>query len=449
MWGFIVLRTSLAVRAAVAAGALALVPTVAQAAVQLNNTVVPNAVEWTPQLVPTTAVAKPRVDAIAADTSFSTVYAGGLFDRVSLGGAEVTRSNLVAFDRTTGAIRSNFAPTLDGVVRTVQNASDGGVYVGGDFKNVNGVPRPSLVKLTPSGAIDTTFKHPVKGIVYDLELFNGHLIVGSNSGKRLWSLHPGNGASDGYIDLTIAGEAWNTDGSIDSWGVTSVYDVAVSGSRLAAVGNFATVNGQPRSRFFMLDLQSGSSSLSTWYYDSFATPCATDAPRRIANLQGVDFDPTGQYVSVAATGQIPEETSQVWHAGDGDQLDSTVCDGFGRFSVTSSPAKAEWINYTGGDSVWRVQDTGYATYVSGHFKWVDNPDGFKSECPVGDPCSRRAGIAAVSSAYPGRALDWSPAAPTTLGGKALEVTSQGLWLGSDSAKFGAETHRGLAFAPAR
>ncbi len=449
------MRSSFAVRAAVAAAlALApavltgLVPGLAQAAVPHTNTVVPNAVEWTPQLVSTTTVPKPRVDAIAANPSYSTAYAGGRFDRVSRGTATVTRSNLVAFDRTTGAIRPDFAPLLDGVVRTVQNAPDGGVYVGGDFRNVNGTPRAGLVKLDPSGSIDLAFKPPFKGgIVYDLELVNGHLIVASNAGKKLMSLNPANGTSDGYVDVTLAGEACNTDGSVCSWGVTSVYDVAISGGRLAAVGNFATVNGQPRSRFFMLNLQSTGSSLSSWYYASFATPCATDAERRIANLQGVDFSPDGQYVSVAATGQIPEEKSQVWHQGDGAQSDSTVCDGFGRFSVTDD-SKAQWINYTGGDSVWRVQDTGYATYVTGHFRWVDNPDGFASQCPTGDPCANRRGIAAVSSTT-GLALDWSPAAPTTQGGKALEATSQGLWVGSDSTKFGAETHQGLAFAPVR
>ncbi len=437
-----------AVRAAAAVGALTLVPAIAQAAVQHNNTVVPNAVDWTPQLVPTTAVAKPRVDAIAANPAYPTTYAGGRFEQVSQGGATVNRSNLVAFDRTSGAIRPNFAPTLDGVVRTVENAADGGVYVGGDFKNVNGVLRPGLVKLDQAGAIDPKFKPRLKGLVYDFEFYDGHLIVAGNAGKRLTSLDPATGADDGYINLTIAGEAWNTDGSVDSWGVTTVYDVAVTAGKLAAVGNFATVNGQPRSRFFMLDLQSSGSSLSSWYYDSFATPCATDHPRRIANLQGVDFSPLGNHVSVAATGQIPEEKSQVWHQNDGPQSDSTVCDGFGRFSVTEDTDAAEWINYTGGDSVWRVQDTGPATYVTGHFKWVDNPDGFGSQCPEGDPCADRRGIAAVGSTS-GTALDWKPSTPTSKGGKALEATTQGLWVGSDSAKFGPESHRGLALAPVR
>ena len=441
------MRFSTAARAFIAASALALVPAAAQGAAQHTSTVSENAADWVPQLVATTAVAKPRVDAIAANPAQATAYAGGKFDRVSRGGSTFARSNLVAFDRTSGDIRAGFDPRLDGVVRAVENAADGGVYVGGDFRTVNGTARPGLVKLTPAGAIDSTFKPPIKGIVFDVELFNGHLIVAGNAGKRLTSLNPVTGAGTTYINLAIAGEARNTSGDVDSWGTTSVYDVAVTNGKLAAVGNFATVNGQARSRFFMLNLTSTGSSLSSWYYNSFATPCATDHPRRIANLQGVDFSPNGDYVSVAATGQIPERTTEVWHAGDGAQSDSTVCDGFGRFNANADTDAALWINYTGGDSVWRVQDTGHAVYATGHFKWVDNPDGFASECPAGDTCARRSGIAAVSAAYPGTALAWNPATPTTQGGKALEATSQGLWVGSDSTKFGAETHRGLAFAP--
>jgi len=409
---------------------------------------VPNAVDWTPQLVATTAVPKPRVDAIAANPGAATAYAGGLFDRVTQGNTTVARSNLVAFNRTSGAIDDDFAPRLDGLVRTVENAPGGGVYVGGDFRNVNGAARPALVKLLPSGAVDPDFRPKIAGIVYDLELSDGHLIVAGNSGKRLTSLDPGTGVADGYIDVSLAGEACNTDGSICSWGTTSVYNFAISGGRLAAVGNFTTVNGQPRAKFFMLNMTNTGTSLASWYYASFATPCATDSPRRLANLQGVDFSPNGQFVSVAATGQIPEEKSQVWHQNGGPQPQATVCDGFGRFSVTDD-SRAAWINYTGGDSVWRVQDTGSATYVTGHFQWVDNPDGFASKCPVGHTCSPRFGIAAVNSTTGLAVEGWEPAARTTQGGKALEATSQGLWVGSDAAKFGGEPHRGLALAPAR
>lgn len=404
-----------------------------------------NAADHTPQLVPTLAVGHPRVDAITSPADGTgTVYAGGLFNKVTSAGVPYDVSNLVAFDANTGQVVSAFGPQFNKAVRAVENAPGGGVYVGGDFTSVNGVPRPGLVKLTATGQIDTTFKPAfTRGLVYDIEFEGGRLIVAGNMSKKLMSLNPSTGANDNTINLDIAGEACNTSGSICSWGITSVYDFAVSSGRLVAVGNFATVNGTARSRFFMVDLSNG--SLMNWYYDSFATPCATNADRRVANLQGVDWSPNGQYFNVTATGQIPEETTHIWHVGDGPQPAATVCDGVGRFALAND-TKAEWINYTGGDSVWTVQDTGAAVYVQGHFKWVDNPDGFGSQCPIGDVCARRSGIAAIDPTT-GTALSWSPAVPTRMGGKALEATATGLWVGSDSTKFGAEAHYGLAFAP--
>ncbi len=64
---------------------------------------------------------------------------------------------------------------------------------------------------------------------------------------------------------------------------------------------------------------------------------------------------------MAATGQIPRP---------GDLFD-TVCDGVGRFAMDNDDAP-QWINYTGGDSVWAVSDTGSAVYTQGHFQWLDN-----------------------------------------------------------------------------
>lgn len=415
------------------------------AALPHDNPVSTNAADFTPQVVATQSVPKPYVDAITAEGA--TTYAGGRFDRVAKGTASVARSNIVAFSTTDGTIRPGFSPVLDGQVRALENAADGGVYVGGDFKNVNGTRRGGLVKLTAAGAIDTTFKPPFAGgIVHDVELVNGHLVVGGAAGRKLMSLNPTTGADDGWISQSITGRVCLATGEC-SWGTTAVYDFAVENNRLVAVGNFTEVNGQPRSKFFMLNL-GASSSLNPWYYQSFRKPCATNATRRIANLQGVDWDPTGQYFNVAATGQIPEYRSEIWHEGDGAQSDSTVCDALGRFAY-SDASKAVWINYTGGDSMWRVADTGSTVYVQGHFQWVDNPDGFASQCPAGDNCSRRSGIAAINPTTGRAYADWHPAVPTSKGGKAFEVTPDGLWVGSNSPRFGGENHYGIAFAPTR
>ena len=141
----------------------------------------------------------------------------------------------------------------------------------------------------------------------------------------------------------------------------------------------------------------------------------------------------GAHFSVAATGQIPRS---------GDRFE-TVCDAIGRFAM-SDDSEPEWINYTGGDSVWAVSDTGAAVYAQGHFQWLDNPFGFASQ--DGGGAARRLGIGAINPTT-GLALPWDPAKPAPDRRPALVATSAGLWVGSDSLRFGGEPRRGIAFAP--
>ena len=206
-----------------------------------------------------------------------------------------------------------------------------------------------------------------------------------------------------------------------------------AGTKLVATGNFMRVAGVARSRFFMADLTGGQATLDPWYYPRFASACSSTHPRRIAYLQGIDFSPDGTHFSVAATGQIPRP---------GDRFE-TVCDGVGRFAM-SDDSEPQWINYTGGDSVWAVSETGAAVYTQGHFQWLDNPFGFASQ--DGGGAARRLGIGAINPTT-GRALPWNPAKPASIGGRALVATNAGLWVGSDSLRFGGEPRRGIAFAP--
>jgi hypothetical protein len=110
----------------------------------------------------------------------------------------------------------------------------------------------------------------------------------------------------------------------------------------------------------------------------------------------------------------------------------------------SDDSEPDWINYTGGDSVWAVSDTGSAVYTQGHFQWLDNRCGFASR-----PCGaavNRLGIGAIDP-ITGRALPWAPEKRAQIGGRSLVATSAGLWVGSDSIGFNGEPRRGIAFAP--
>jgi hypothetical protein len=469
------MRSSVLVRVATVVGALTLVPAAAYASIGQGAVVSSNASDSTPQLVATSAKPRPNVDAIAS--AGATTVMGGEFDTVSDGTRSYAGlSSIAAFDTATGQVSTAFKPTLaSGAswhVWDLEMGANNTVYVAGDFTSVNGVARAGLVKLDlTTGKADPTFNPYFKsGRVRDLLLTNvggkQRLLIAGSMSNKIASVDPTTGKNDGYIDTVVA------DPIAGAWGGLAVYKIAVdpSGTHLAATGNFQTVDGAPRRHFFMLDLRNAAApndgtTLSSWYYPGFAKDCSSTAARRIAYLQGVDWSPDGAHLSVTATGQIPKDRpADIWYPslGNSNKPNTTVCDAVGRFAL-ADPTKPEWINYTGGDSIWTVADTGAAVYIEGHFKYVDNPDGYaslnigeKATCPTFDPktntggcATRRAGVAAINPVT-GKAIEtWSPAAPTKTGGKAILPVSNGVWFGSDSTNFGAEKHYGIAFAPLR
>ena len=449
----------------------------AVAAVQHPAVVSANAADETPQLVPSTAVPRPHADAIASVGRWTVV--GGLFDTVSQGGTTYDGlSGIVAFDTLSGEVDPDFDPLIEGgqIWGVEIEQATGSVFVAGDFTTVNGVERRGLVKLSldTGDALPGFNPYFSTGRVNDVLLTTlagrARLLVAGGMKGKLESVDPATGRNDGYVDTVVA------DPIPGAWGTLSVYRIAVdpSGTHLAATGNFQTVDGQTRRHFFMLDLENGpgqllpvgtpGTTLSDWHYPGFDKDCSSTAPRRVAYLQGVDWSPDGSHFTVAATGQIPKSRSDIWYSrlGDANLPNTTVCDAFGRFALADD-TKPQWINYTGGDSVWVVADTGAAVYAQGHFKYVDNPDGFASigigdraTCPTYDPktqlggcATRRAGLAAVDPDT-GLAIDtWRPAVPTRTGGKAITATPTGIWFGADSDSFGSEQHFGVAFAPLR
>lgn len=446
--------TNIARLAVVSASALALaLPAAATAAEPHERIVESTSSAATPRLVATDVIKQPHVDALAG--LGATMYAGGSFDRVEQAGVEAARAHLMAFDRATGELSGAFAPQLAGgqVWALATDPATDSVYVGGKFLTVDGVRRPALVKLdATTGAIDPAFSPPFNGgQVNDLELVDvggvQHLVVAGSPARKVMSLDPVTGRDDRWITVALSEQLPG------SWGTVAGYQMAVDPSRthLAVTGNFMQVDGVAQSKFFMLDLSETATSLSSWYYPGFAKACASQAPRRIANLQGIDFSPDGTALTVTATGQIPAEKTDVWHArlGADNPPNTTVCDGVGRFSLADA-TKPLWINYTGGDSIWSVSDTGAAVYVGGHFKWLDNPDGYASigtgDKTSGAPAAGRRGIGAIDPST-GLALAWNPGlGRTQIGGKALLADPDGLWIGNDATTFAGAPRRGLQFA---
>lgn len=406
-----------------AAGAvLAAAPT--WAAIPHPNVVTEEPVNYTPNVIDDAEVPHTSVDALAK--LGDTMYAGGLFRSVRQRSQAYTRDNLMSFDASTGRLTS-FAPDLDGKVFALLATGDS-VYVGGYFTTVNGVGRRGLVKLdAKTGAVDRSFNARIRGSVQEIRLSGGRLIVGGRFSKRLIAVNPATGEDTGYIDVDISGSLQAGGGGTD------IYRFAVNpqGTRLVAIGNFTTVEGRDRQRAFMLNLGTSSATLADWYYTPLRNRCRGKHP---AYLRDVDFSPDGGYFAMVSTGFVPLSGG----------VGRDICDAAARFETgVAAPLRPTWINYSGGDTFQSVTATGAAVYVQGHFRALDNPNGTNGPEPGSSP---RKGIGAIDPVR-GTALPWNPGKTRGIGGKDMLATSDGLWVGSDGARFQGELRDNIAFVP--
>ena len=418
------LRTMLV--ALVLSMALAAVPFAASASIALGTVVSDDPANFTPNVASGAVYKFTQVN--------GTMYAGGAFSSVSTPagvspGGTFSRSNIVAFNATSGVVSTSFAPSVNGEVWAM--ASDGAsLWIGGTFTTVNGVARRGVAKLNPAtGAVDSAFNaNLASGKVTELALVGGRLIAGGTFPGKLRAVNPATGANTGYLNLAISGSVTTNAGPVE------VYRFAVNpaGNRLVAVGNFTSVGGQTRYRAFMLTLGATSGTLNAWYYPPLQNLCrAASLPDY---MRDVDFSPDGSWFAFVSTGFIPQA------GGVGRDL----CDATARFETdVAAPVRPTWINYTGGDTLHSVAATDVAVYVQGHQRWMDNPQG--SNAP-GPGAVARAGIGAINPAT-GLALSWNPGKERGVGGKDLYVTSQGLWVGSDTNRIGGETRRRIALMP--
>ena len=417
-------RTIAAVLVGATATVAGLLPSPASAApVAAAHTVVvnPNPVDTTPHVL------DGRTEAVL-DLG-TRVIVGGEFTQVKRWSKpEVfSRTGLFAYDKATGAIDPVFAPQPNAKVTALLRAPDGKVFVSGQFKTIGGVSSPFLAKVDAvTGAVDTTFAPAITGMVYDMHVANGRLYVGGSFTKvrnlvrtNFAILDPTTGKAVG-TDLAFTGAAK---------GINRIqrFDVSPDGTKLVAIGNFATVGGQARPDVARLDLTAaGGATVSTWSTDQYRDgQCGTSYETYVYD---VDISPDGTYFVIVTTG--------------GPKGTTTLCDTAARWELaTTGVAQPTWRNYTGGDSLTSVATTGAVVYVAGHQRWADNPSGRDSKGPG---AVDRQGIAALNPAT-GQAFSWNPGRERGLVAPRIVPTAEGLYVLSDSQKFANEFHPRLSY----
>ncbi|HTE70292.1 MAG TPA: hypothetical protein VK942_16300 [Actinomycetes bacterium] len=384
-----------------------------------------NPADWTPHVLDGKVAAIVQVG--------NRMVAGGQFTQVASAAAPTTaiaRSNIFAFDASTGAIDTAFAPVLDGEVESLAVAPDGlHVFAGGKFTRINGVAQKSLVKLRlTDGARITAFKGKTNARVKDMAVSGGRLYIGGTfatvngvARSALAAVDPVTGALSNDVNLAFTGPRTGTV-NVDK------FDITPDGSRLIAIGNWTYVAGLQRDQIVMVDLTTSPVGVADWATTRYQQQCA----RVFATyMRDIDISADGSYFVVGTTG--------AYRAG-------SMCDTAGRWETgrTGSGQQPTWVNYTGGDTLYSVAITGTAVYVGGHQRWMNNS--FAGD-RAGPGAVAREGIAALDPVN-GLPLSWDPGRDRGVGVFSLVSTPQGLWIGSDTDRIGRfEYHGRIAFMP--
>ncbi len=397
-----------------------------------NRVVSQSPAAFTPQVMNGSVNAITQVgNRIVAAGTFTTV-------RQTPTSADITRNGIFAFDAATGAIDTGFNPNLGGSANSLD--TDGSnVYVGGSFGSVGGnTAVRRVVKLTASGAVVPTFNAVPNSFVSEVVVRGSRLYVGGGftsirSGtvttprSALAALDTTSGAVLGAVDVPFTG--------LYNGGGTNIkrFDVSADGTKLAAVGNFTTVAGQPREQLAVVDLPAtGQASVSSWTTDRFSQARNGCAAVFDTFMRDVDFAPDGSWFVVTTTGAF------AGGAGSG-----TLCDTITRWETGSTGNDPTWVDYSGGDTIYGVAITGSAVYVGGHMRWMNNS--FQGD-QAGPGAVPRDGIAALDPVN-GLPLAWNPGRTRGVGAQALFATPQGLWVGSDTTRIGGQLRQRIALMP--
>ena len=376
----------------------------------------------------------------------NTMVVGGSFTSVSqtFGGTQLDRQRILAFDATTGAIRTAFNPSIPSgqVNAVIPGPTANTVYVGGTFPGINGQNGRVFLLNVNDGSIVSQFDDPaMNGQVRDLALSGNRLYVAGlftqvagQSHGGLVALNATTGARLDFLQVELTENHNWTPGSSGARAGVGASQIAVdaAGTTLAAVGNFRKADGLDRRQMVLIDVSGDTAEVRPdWRTRRYEPACYSWAFDTY--MRDVSVSPDGDYFVVATTG---------------GGVNGTLCDTVARFDLDASgdAVQPTWVDSSGGDSVLSATASDTAVYTGGHQRWANNENGSDFAQLGAVPRPGLQGFDAES----GIPLTWNPARhPRGIGAEAATVTDAGLWIGSDNEWIGKFTYRRprLAFFP--
>lgn len=284
----------------------------------------------------------------------NTVYVAGKFTTARPAGAAAgvnttPRSNLLAYDITTGNLISSFNVPLNAQALAITASPDGSrIYVGGDFTTAGGGNYYRIVAIsTATGQVISSFRPIMESQVRALAATNTAVYAGG-------TFTTVNGTSTGYVAKINA-----SDGSLNTtWAARADYVVdalAVSpdGSKTYIGGRFQNINSTPEYGLAMVTGDTGA-----------VQPFAANQTVRDAGTQA-------GITSLVATSDTVYGSGYVF--GQGGNLE-------GSFSADPSTGVINWIEDCHGDT-YSIFPMNNALYIAGHPHYCGNVGGFPQTNP--------------------------------------------------------------------
>tara|TARA_R110002020_G_scaffold214865_6_gene422051 strand:- start:2888 stop:8005 length:5118 start_codon:yes stop_codon:yes gene_type:complete len=311
-----------------------------------------------PATVTADALPTVQINGVAWDQAIAgnTVFAGGEFTRARPAGSpaganESVRSNLLAYNLTTGALIASFAPTFNGTVRQLAVTPDGSkLFVVGSFTQVNGSTRNRVAVFDLPGMTLSSVAPNVNGPVDSVAVTNTVAYFGGN-----FSTINGQGRTK-FGAVTIANNSTRPISAAVGDGRVQGIALSADASRVAISGTFVSVNGTNRPGYglYMMDTATGA-SLDLPVNNTDVRNAGTQSGVRNLDSDGVNFYGVGWHYSSAGTTE-------------------------GVFAVSFSTGALVWMEDCHGDS-YDVYASSEVVYAASHKHYCSNNGGFPETFP--------------------------------------------------------------------